>query len=87
LDDAHLNAKKLTAMHNKEWLDSPWDGFFEQKNPMMTDSTGLPEETIKHIAEKFGEVPGDGFKLHSGSCFNVLLILPVFQVNILLTPR
>lgn len=65
-EEALANAKKLTAIHNKEWLDSPWHGFFEEKDPMHLPNTGIPEDMVKHIAEKFGSEPGDGFTLHGG---------------------
>ncbi len=34
LEDAFLDAKKETATRNTDWLDSPWPGFFQQRDAM-----------------------------------------------------
>jgi len=52
------------------WLDSPWSGFFDRRDPMKLPSTGIPEEQIQHITNVFSSEPGDNFALHSGK--NVL---------------
>ena len=67
LEDAYLAAKKETVTRNSDWLDSPWPGFFQQKDAMAKVTTGVPEETLNHIAHKFSEVPTDPeFTLHGG---------------------
>lgn len=65
-EEAYVAAKKETAIHNRQWLDSPWTGFFEGKDPMTCGSTGVEEETLRHIAEKFSQEPGDDFTVHGG---------------------
>ena len=65
-EEAYVAAKKETAIHNRQWLDSPWTGFFEGKDPMICPPTGISEKTLAHIAEKFSTVPGDGFSIHGG---------------------
>lgn len=29
LEEAHLGAQQVTTIKYKDWLDSPWSGFFE----------------------------------------------------------
>ncbi|ELU17896.1 hypothetical protein CAPTEDRAFT_171283 [Capitella teleta] len=66
-EGAYVAAKKETAIHNRQWLDSPWTGFFEGKDPMDCQKTGVEETTLKHIAEKFSEQPPEeGFTVHGG---------------------
>ena len=65
LDDAYAGAKKEAAIHNTHWLDSPWTGFFENRDPMMMPFTGIDTDTINHIGEKFTTPPED-FTLHGG---------------------
>ena len=65
LDDAYLGAKKETAIHNIHWLDSPWTGFFENRDPMMMPFTGLDMDTLQHIGKAFSTPPED-FTLHGG---------------------
>ena len=52
-EDAYINAKKETAIHNRMWLDSPWSGFFDRRDPMKLPSTGIPEDQIQHISHTF----------------------------------
>lgn len=58
-------AKRVTAVSNRDWLDSPWDGFFEGKQQMHIPDTGVDEAVLKHIGNKFSEEPAD-YKLHVG---------------------
>ena len=67
LEDAYLAAKKETVTRNSDWLDSPWPGFFQQKDAMAMVNTGIQEDTLQHIATKFSEIPPDqGFTIHGG---------------------
>ena len=67
LEDAYLAAKKETVTRNSDWLDSPWPGFFQQKDAMAKVNTGVKDETLNHIAHKFSEIPPDNdFTLHGG---------------------
>ncbi len=65
-EDAYLGAKNATAIHNRQWLDSPWHGFFDNRDPMKYPSTGVPMDTIQHITEAYSTAPEEPFKLHSG---------------------
>ncbi|KAG0721821.1 OGDH, mitochondrial [Chionoecetes opilio] len=38
---------------NKHWIDSPWSGFFEGKDPLRASPTGVHEDTITHICRRF----------------------------------
>ena len=42
---------------HKHWLDSPWSGFFEGKDPLKVADTGVHEETLIHIGRKFAQGP------------------------------
>lgn len=64
-DEALAASRKQTAIHNRAWLDSPWEGFFEGRDPMKNPETGISEDVISHIADKFRSCPDD-FKVHSG---------------------
>ncbi|CAF1045271.1 unnamed protein product [Didymodactylos carnosus] len=65
LDDAFQNSKLPSYAKDKNWLDSPWKGFFTGKGPFPYPETGIPEDTINTILTKAHELP-DGFTLHRG---------------------
>ena len=65
-ETALTNAKMETAIHNRNWLDSPWTGFFETKDAMKLEKTGISESILAHIGDVFSTQPGDGFTLHGG---------------------
>lgn len=65
-EEAYINAKKETAIYNRMWLDSPWSGFFDRRDPMKLPITGITEEEIRHITNVFSSEPGNNFTLHSG---------------------
>lgn len=52
-------------MSNIDWLDSPWSGFFEGRDPMLLPTTGISEEILKHIGTVFSTPPED-FVIHGG---------------------
>ncbi|XP_059156850.1 2-oxoglutarate dehydrogenase complex component E1-like isoform X2 [Physella acuta] len=64
-EEAYSLAKKETAVSNIDWLDSPWSGFFEGRDPMMLPTTGVSEECLKHIGTVFSTPPED-FVIHGG---------------------
>lgn len=65
LDDAFTNSKSPAYAKDKNWLDSPWKGFFTGKGPFPYPKTGISEDTLKTIGVKAHELP-DGFTLHRG---------------------
>uniref|UniRef100_A0A1I8A9N6 oxoglutarate dehydrogenase (succinyl-transferring) n=1 Tax=Steinernema glaseri TaxID=37863 RepID=A0A1I8A9N6_9BILA len=65
LEDAYEDAQKVTFVRHRDWLDSPWDNFFKKRDPLNLPSTGISEEDVKFIIEKFSTVP-EGFHLHRG---------------------
>ena len=64
--EAYENAGKETKSYNKNWLDSPWHGFFGIRDEYKCDPTGVPLDTIKHIGFAFGSNPPGNFKIHPG---------------------
>lgn len=64
-EDAYMGAKKVTAIHNIHWLDSPWTGFFENRDPMVMPTTGISTADLDHIGKAISTVPPD-FALHGG---------------------
>ncbi|BFZ03136.1 hypothetical protein BsWGS_06175 [Bradybaena similaris] len=64
-EEAYSLAKKETAVSNIDWLDSPWSGFFEGRDPMRLPLTGVAEETLQHIGSVFSTPPED-FVIHGG---------------------
>jgi len=67
-EDAFKKAQEEKQVYHKHWLDSPWSGFFEGKDPLLCDPTGVREETLTHIGNRFGSGPpnAEDFKIHRG---------------------
>ncbi|KAG5892467.1 hypothetical protein JTB14_017432 [Gonioctena quinquepunctata] len=61
-------ANKETHISYKDWIDSPWSGFFKSKDPTKVNPTGVTEGTLTHIAKIFSSPPPNTsqFKLHKG---------------------
>ena len=49
------DARVYYQIYNKDWLDSPWSGFFEGKDPLKVADTGCQEETLTHIGKRYFE--------------------------------
>ncbi|XP_023288817.1 2-oxoglutarate dehydrogenase, mitochondrial isoform X6 [Orussus abietinus] len=67
-EEAYSNAKQETHIKYKDWLDSPWSGFFEGKDPLKVSPTGIKEDTLVHIGKKFSSPPPNAaeFVIHKG---------------------
>merc|ERR1712226_1763409 len=67
-EEAYKKAQEATVTLHKHWLDSPWSGFFEGKDPLKIGDTGVHEETLQHIGKRFSAGPPNApdFKLHRG---------------------
>ncbi|XP_046616337.1 2-oxoglutarate dehydrogenase, mitochondrial isoform X2 [Neodiprion virginianus] len=67
-EDAYNNAKQETHIKYKDWLDSPWSGFFEGKDPLKSSPTGIKEDTLVHIGKKMSSPPPNAaeFVIHKG---------------------
>lgn len=67
-EDAMEQAKTETHIKYKDWLDSPWSGFFEGKDPLKVSTTGVIEETLVHIGNRFSQPPPNAaeFRIHKG---------------------
>ena len=67
--DAFDKTRADQELHHRDWLDSPWVGFFQEDGSPVTSAiaaTGVPENTLRHIGQIFSSAP-DGFNLHKGS--------------------
>ncbi|XP_043268323.1 2-oxoglutarate dehydrogenase, mitochondrial isoform X7 [Venturia canescens] len=67
-EEAYTNARQETHIKYKDWLDSPWSGFFEGKDPLKVSPTGVKEDTLVHIGKKFSSPPPNAaeFVIHKG---------------------
>lgn len=65
-EEAYVLAKKETAVRNTDWLDSPWSGFFEGRDPMKMQPTGVSEDTLRHIGGLVSTPPPGDFVIHGG---------------------
>ncbi|XP_037722256.1 2-oxoglutarate dehydrogenase-like, mitochondrial isoform X2 [Drosophila subpulchrella] len=67
-EEAFALAKTETHVKYKDWLDSPWSGFFEGKDPLKVAPTGVKEETLIHIGNRFSSPPPNAaeFVIHKG---------------------
>ncbi|XP_022901926.1 2-oxoglutarate dehydrogenase complex component E1 isoform X3 [Onthophagus taurus] len=67
-EEAFSAARKETHVKHKDWLDSPWSGFFEGKDPLKVGPTGVKEETLVHIGTRFSSPPPNAaeFVIHKG---------------------
>jgi len=67
-EEAYKKAGEETQVFHKHWLDSPWSGFFEGKDPLKIGDTGVHEETLQHIGKRFSSGPPNApdFKMHRG---------------------
>ena len=51
-EEAYKKAQEATVTLHKHWLDSPWSGFFEGKDPLKIGDTGVHMETLQHIGKR-----------------------------------
>lgn len=67
LEDSYNNSKSEQFSKQKLWLDSPWKKFFKSHGPFPYPDTGIAEDALAKIGEKFSEQPKvEGFTVHSG---------------------
>ncbi|KAJ8722985.1 hypothetical protein PYW07_004165 [Mythimna separata] len=60
-------AKKITKLSIREWIDTPWTGFFEAIDPNKIQPTGISQTSINTIAKHFVTPPEPwAFELHKG---------------------
>jgi 2-oxoglutarate dehydrogenase E1 component len=67
-EEAHKMSGEQKQVYHKHWLDSPWSGFFEGKDPLTANPTGIHEETLRHIGTRFSAGPPNAtdFIIHRG---------------------
>ena len=65
-EEAFKKASTEKQVYHKHWLDSPWSGFFEGKDPLKAGEVGVHEETLTHIGKRFSAGPpnADDFIVH-----------------------
>uniref|UniRef100_A0A0K2UIX6 2-oxoglutarate dehydrogenase, mitochondrial n=1 Tax=Lepeophtheirus salmonis TaxID=72036 RepID=A0A0K2UIX6_LEPSM len=65
-EEAYKESQLETQIYHTDWLDSPWSGFFEGKDPLKAGPTGVHEETLAHIGRRFSSGPpnADSFQVH-----------------------
>jgi 2-oxoglutarate dehydrogenase E1 component len=70
-EESYVNARKETHIKYKDWLDSPWSGFFEGKDPLKVSPTGVKDDTLVHIGKKMSSPPPNAaeFIIHKGEFF------------------
>nr|CDS25693.1 2 oxoglutarate dehydrogenase [Hymenolepis microstoma] len=64
-DSAYTEARAQTVTYNRSWIDSPWEKFFENRDPMHLPSTGVEESQLNFIGEAVSDYPQD-FVVHPG---------------------
>lgn len=71
-EEAYNQSKNETHIKYKDWLDSPWSGFFEGKDPLKMSSTGIKEDTLVHIGKRFSSPPPNAaeFVVHKGKLYH-----------------
>ncbi|CAF0825505.1 unnamed protein product [Brachionus calyciflorus] len=65
LEDAYEKSKNGVENKKKAWLDSPWKKFFKGTGPYPYPDTGVSEDVIKIVGDKFSEIPDNKvFPIH-----------------------
>ncbi|CAH1183427.1 unnamed protein product [Phaedon cochleariae] len=67
-EEAFERSRQETHIKYKDWIDSPWSGFFEGKDPLKVNPTGVIEDTLLHIGKRFSAPPPNAaeFIIHKG---------------------
>lgn len=81
-EEAFERARQETHIKYKDWIDSPWSGFFEGKDPLKVNPTGVNEDTLVHIGKRFSSPPPNAaeFIIHKGMKINNTF--PFFSANV-----
>ncbi|KXJ27697.1 2-oxoglutarate dehydrogenase-like, mitochondrial [Exaiptasia diaphana] len=67
-EEAYLESKsERKQLRNRDWLDSPWKGFFPKNYQMAPiKPTGITMDKIKHVGKAMSTPPEGDFKTHGG---------------------
>jgi len=65
LEDAYNNAKNEQYGKQKYWLDSPWKKFFKGTGPFPYPDTGVTEDVLSTIGNKYSQAPAE-LHIHKG---------------------
>ena len=74
-------------VYHKHWLDSPWSGFFEGKDPLKMADTGVHEETLTHIGKRFGAGPPNAQDFIIHKAMTRILNVSTFQYFVFELPN
>ncbi|OAF70524.1 Alpha-ketoglutarate dehydrogenase, partial [Intoshia linei] len=67
LDAGHDAAKNAPHIHtNRDWLDSPWNNFFDNQDPMKIKETGISLDTLHKIGNVFNDIPKSKVNYYKG---------------------
>lgn len=66
LEEAYVEAKGEQYRKEKYWIDSPWKKFFKGVGPFPHPETGISDTDLVKIANKYSEIPSNGFQIHRG---------------------
>ncbi|KAG1652721.1 2-oxoglutarate dehydrogenase, mitochondrial [Nymphon striatum] len=67
LEEAHKRAEnEISQIFHADWLDSPWEGFFANKDPLLCPPTGATEDILEHVGKCVSTPPPGDFKIHNG---------------------
>ncbi|XP_052262129.1 2-oxoglutarate dehydrogenase complex component E1-like isoform X3 [Dreissena polymorpha] len=65
-EEAYVLSKKESTVSYRDWLDSPWHGFFDSREAMVLPKTGVKEDILQHIGSVFSSPPPGDFVIHPG---------------------
>lgn len=69
-EDEFTVSQKETRVKYRDWLDSPWPGFFKDTPTLESRKTGVGEDVLVHVGKVFSSLPpadGDSkFVAHKG---------------------
>ncbi|KAJ8722988.1 hypothetical protein PYW07_004168 [Mythimna separata] len=60
-------AKKIKMLSIRDWIDTPWTGFFQARDPTKIQETGISRHSLDTIARHFITPPTSwAFEIHDG---------------------
>lgn len=90
-EEEFKKAAEEKQLLNKDWLDTPWSGFFSGMNSLAAQATGVPEATLVHIGNvrdnyrySMNKNPSGSFTLVKGVICTVTywsIVLPFLELS------
>lgn len=83
LETAFSSAQKEKHLQWGDWIDSPWHGFFKNKDPLKCGPTGVAEDVLKHIGVKFSSPPPPelNFVIHKGKMYITICVCKIMTAD------